>query len=102
MLAAIAAPVECSALRADAVRSICIALQSSVLIVARIWIVWSLILTIRVGIQLRTVSRFRDHLLYHYRAPSDINRIAAAPKSVNFFIMVLHVVEGIQPLRFRK
>jgi hypothetical protein len=66
ILAAITAPVECSALRADAVRSICIALQRSVLIVARIWIVWSLILTIRVG-YLRTVSRFRDHLLCHYR-----------------------------------
>ena len=68
MLAAIAAPVECNALRADPVRSICIALQDSVLIVARIWIVWSLILTIRVGIKLRTISRFRDHSLCHYRS----------------------------------
>ena len=68
MLAAITAPVECSALRADTVRSIGVALQDSALIVARIWIVWSLILTIRVGIELRTVSRFRDHSLCHYRS----------------------------------
>src|SRR6476660_5790845 len=67
MLAAIAALVECSALRADTVRSIGFALQDSALIVARIWIVWSLILTIRVGIKLRAVSWFRDHSLCHYR-----------------------------------
>jgi hypothetical protein len=69
-------------------------MQESALIVARIWIVWSLILTIRVGIKLRTVFRFRDHLLRHYRGCKRYKQTAAAPKSANVFTMVFHVVGG--------
>ena len=43
-------------------------LMSSTAFSTPVCIVWPLVLTIRVGIKLRTVSRFRDHSLCHYRS----------------------------------